>query len=443
MKSNFKDFQKILILWSISAIISAIALYNFKDIKFKNTKKLWQEVTQEQEEIIQDYSELLNNQFQENTNIENRENLSVTWNINILLPEFLFSKWLENIWKQLEEKEIYVNFNKIVKLSDYKKDIKSWLKNNDILLLPSDWLKWLNLENINIWENPKPYFHEIFENIVSINENKFIPYSIDPIVNLKKPWIESIESRADLFLYTTLWKQNKKYSMPLIRWFWKNDIRLLERLQEPFENHFITLYEHIKNIKQTKNSSELNNMLDYQSISLDYKYDFAVFKQLYKTIQKRDPNCEKFPAICLLSYNFWDIKFWFISDLDILSNYFSGNNIIFNIEPFFNSQENYPVRWWIFVVPKNNEKILLANEFFKKYMYESIEKGTWIRNNTLPAVNKNYDTFKLDNKYEKIIKYENSFELIYENLNLHKDFINNSDNTNLLKWNYNPKLFLE
>jgi hypothetical protein len=43
----------------VSIIISAIALYSFRDIKFKNTKKLTEQV-EEKQDIMQEYQELFN-----------------------------------------------------------------------------------------------------------------------------------------------------------------------------------------------------------------------------------------------------------------------------------------------------------------------------------------------------------------------------------------------
>jgi|GEM_PF-5128066 Skp family chaperone for outer membrane proteins len=71
-----KDFQKILILGIISIIISAIALYNFRDIKFKNTRKLSQELNNQQE-ITQEYKDLFDDPNNV-SNLETNKNLNTT-----------------------------------------------------------------------------------------------------------------------------------------------------------------------------------------------------------------------------------------------------------------------------------------------------------------------------------------------------------------------------
>jgi len=436
-----KDLQKILILGIVSIIISAIALYSFKDIKFKNTKKLTEQ-TQKQQEIIQEYQELVNNPS-EIFLVETNNSLATTWTLKIFMPKFLFNTGFADIDHRLKEKDIILNFEHIGNFSSYKELIQSGLNNSDIYLLPSNRLAWLELETINIWENPKVYFHNIFNNLVTIDQNKFIPYSIDPIITLTKTNLNISSSRKDIFTHTTLRKQDRKYTMPLIRWIWKNDIRLLERLSWPFENYFDILYIHLKQIKKNNDVSELKNMLDTEKISLDYKYNFATFKQLYETIEKRNSDCILFPAICLMSYNFGDIKFWFLSDLDILETYFSSNKNLFKINEFPNSKSSYPAKWWVFVVAKWNENINLANEFFVEYIRQWVENNTWLRNNTLSAINSIYYIQKTQEKYSEIIQHENNFELIYESINLQEEFIKNSKNLDLLKWNHNPDLYLK
>ncbi len=436
-----KDLQKILILGIVSIIISAIALYSFKDIKFKNTKKLTEQ-TQKQQEIIQEYQELVNNPS-EIFLVEKNNSLATTWTLKIFMPKFLFNTGFADIDHRLKEKDITLNFEHIDNFSSYKELIQSGLNNGDIYLLPSNRLVWLELETINIWENPKVYFHNMFNNLVTIDQNKFIPYSIDPIITLTKINVNIASSRKDIFTHTTLRKQDRKYNMPLIRWIWKNDIRLLERLSWPFENYFDILYIHLKQIKKNNDVSELKNMLDTEKISLDYKYNFATFKQLYETIEKRNSDCILFPAICLMSYNFGDIKFWFLSDLDILETYFSSNKNLFKINEFSNSKSSYPAKWWVFVVAKWNENINLANEFFVEYIRQWVENNTWLRNNTLSAINSIYNIQKTQEKYSEIIQHENHFELIYESINLQEEFIKNNKNLDLLKWNHNPDLYLK
>ena len=183
-------------------------------------------------------------------------------------------------------------------------------------------------------------------------------------------------------------------------------------------------------------------MLDVEKVPLDYSYDYIKFNQLYKLIWKKEENCSKFPSICLMSYSFWDLKFGFLSDFDILEKYFTGNKTMLEIAIFNNIDLSYPVKGRVFVVPKWSEKINLANEFFKEYLKEWVD-NEWLWWNTLSAINNIYDQQKQDSRYGELTKNESKFKLMYESINLQEDFLKDSKNLNLLKWNYKPELYLK
>lgn len=450
-----KDFKTILMLWIASIIISGLALYSFRDVKFSNTKKLKEQAQEQTETLQQEYQDLLSNTSSASNILsileeDNALAKKTTGELSITMLDFFVNDEFIKIKNTLKQQEINTNFQTVENFSTYKNLIKSGLNTSDIYLIPSDRLKNLEVETINIWENPKPYFHSIFNNLVTSTDNKYIPYAIDPIITLTKATTNIWSNRESLFSHTTLRTQPKKYAMPLIRWIWKNDIRLLERWEWPFENYFDILYQHIKQIQNTNQVSELKNMLDTEKITLDYKYNFVTFKQLTDTINKRDPNCKLFPAICLMSYNFGDIKFGFLSDLDILDTYFSWNQNDFRIKNFNSIENSYPVRWRVFVIAKNSPNINLANKFFQQYLSESINNNTGLRNNTLSAINNIYDLQKNTtnnnskyNIYEKILQNENNFSLIYENIDLQEDFLKNTNTVDMLKWNYSPEIYLK
>ncbi len=435
-----KDFQKILILWLVSIVISSIALYSFRDIKFKNTRKML-ETNQKEQEITQEYQELLSDP-NEIVQPEVQKNLAKTGDLTIMLPSFFWNTGFDKIAQELNNKEIKINFEYIESMTKYRKDLLSGLKTDIVYLLPTNWIKGMDLEIISIDENPKVYFHWIFKDILWVNNNTIIPYSIDPTITIKKEWVNVWSNWESLLTFSAIREQNKMYSMPIVWWIWKNDIRFLERWESPFENYFEILFLQLEQIKENNNTAELKNMLDVEKLSLDYSYDYIKFKQLYKSIWKRDENCNIFPSICLMYYNFWDLKFWFLSDFDILEKYFTGNKIILEIAVFNNTNLSYPVKGRVFVVPKWSEKINLANEFFKEYLKEWVD-NQWLWWNTLSAINNIYDQQKQDSKYNELIKNEHKFKLFYENITLQEDFLQDNKNLNLLKWDYKPEFYLK
>ena len=61
----------------------------------------------------------------------------------------------------------------------------------------------------------------------------------------------------------------------------------------------------------------------------------------------------------------------------------------------------------------------------------------------MSAITNIYDIQKQEDKYKEILINENKFRLMYENINLQEEFVKDSKNINLLKWDYNPELYLK
>lgn len=431
------DWKKVLIMWVISIAISAFALYSFRDVKFKNTKKTIEEY--ERQQIENQLSGYENNPINmiETTNTEN-----ITGTLSILMPNFLANSWFENIVQNLENEWIDVKISYAQSMNELKWELKDWMRYYDLYLIPSDWREWLEIDQLYLGENIRPYFIPFFQNILSEYQNTFIPYSLDPFVTITKMWVSDVDTWTKLFSYTTLWSQDKVYWMPIIWWIWSSDIELLKNGTWPFENYFEILYQQLQLIKRKWGSTEINNMLDTEKIDLSFKYNFESFYNVYSRLIKTNPQCEYYPAICMLAYNFGDIKFGFVSDFDILDKYFSDRTNNFVISKFTNSDNFYPIRAWWFVVPRWNQNKNLSIKFLETYIANAVDgdKSLWWR--TLPAINNMYNEKKSDNLYKSIMEYEDNFALIMWNINLQDQFINDSKNINLLQWLYSPEVYI-
>lgn len=431
-----KDWKRLIILWIVSIIISAMTLYSFRDVHFKNTKKLAEENARQQAEI---QAQIEWYQQQEIQVID--EWLPTTWEMNLVLPAFFSNNWLDQIVARLWDLDIQLTFKYVGTISELKEIVQNSFFSNDMYLLPKDWIDSLDLEWIYVWENIKPYFANVFQDIVSGEENTFVPYSLDPLITIKKTLVWDIPTWWDIFTYVMLWTSNRQYSFPILWWTNNDDIDLIQAWDEPFENYFDTLYRQLKLIKDKKNANELNSMLDIDKIDILNKYNYTNFQNLYNLINKSNSNCERFPWNCLMSYKFADIKFGYLSDFDILDRYFSENDNDFDIANFTNIDSYYPARWWWFVVPKWSKNINLSTELIKQYL---ILANEWVDlwNNTLPAINSSYDEKKQDNKYRNIIQNEDIFEIMDWDLNLQNHFFSDSKNLDVLRWVYSPDIYV-
>lgn len=422
-------------------MISWIWLYQFKDVKFKNTKNLAKENQKQEQELINQYNELVDVYLPTITDRLPENSLPETWYITLAIPWFFENRWFYLVSDNLEKNDIKLSIKKFSSYSKYESEIKSNLQQYDIALIPLNWLQWLDIQDINLWENTKPYFTSIFNNISDSSSNKIIPFAIDPAITIYKKWIYEHISRKDIFSYTLIRKSQNRYQIPILRWFDDLSIKVLENGSTPFEFFTELFVLHLKQMKLNSDNQELSNMLNTNNADLKNKYTFQNLKTIVSLLSKQSEHCEEYPALCTAKYWYTDIAFWFLSDLDILKTYFPWEATL-NIGDFTNSKNYYPVKWRVFVVPKWNQKTNLSNKFFSEYISESIEWNETFWDNTLSAITNIYDIQKTKDKFKWMIVNENKFYLFTGSINLSDTIINDWKTINMLKWNYNTNAYL-
>ena len=436
-----KEFKTILILWIVSIIISWLWLYQFRNVKFKNTKKLQAINIEQQENLSQEYNNLIDVYIPNITDKITENNLPTTWNISLIIPWFFENEWFYDLADKLLENNISVSIEQIDWYAQYETKIKNDLKDYDIALIPTSRLNGLDIQNISIWENIRPYFNEIFSDVMESNVNKFIPFSIDPAMTLYQN-ITPQESRKEMFSYSLLRKVSKKNAMPIIWWFDTMSIKLFENENTPFENFTELLVLQLKQIKDAWDNQELSYMLDTSNITSKNNYSYTNLKKIVELLSNQNKYCELFPATCVMRYWYSDIKFWFLSDFDILEKYFPGKITLYAWK-FTNSNESYPVKWRVFVVPNWwNTNTNLTNEFFSKYISESINWNINLRNHTLSAITNIYDNQKKDSFFENIITNENNFYLFNNSIGLQNKLINDWKTIKMLESKYSTNSYL-
>lgn len=411
-----KDFKKIVILGIISIIISSLWIYSLRDIKFTNTKKIQKEIEkQEQKKLDDEYNKLLNeynsqiDTYNHEDNIDNNKNEKIepemTGEITLLIPWFFENEWFSILADKLSQKNISLNIEIIDSIQEYNKELSTNINNYDIVLAPSNIISKLKIENINLWENIKPYFIDIFNESLTSSWNIEIPFSIDPAITIYRDWVSEQDSRNKLFSYVLLRNVQKKYAIPLIRG--KDDMieNMISKNIEPFENYITLLSIHQKQVEENWISEE-NDMENTNNIASKSKYSYINQMNIINILKNQNKYCETFPSICIMLYWYADIKFWFLTDFDIIDKYFWDNNL--NVGDFTDTKYSYPVRWRSFVIPQWNKKTNITNEFFNRFISESLD-WTSFWNNSLSAISNYYDTQKQESKFDSIIKNEPKF----------------------------------
>ena len=429
-----KEFKKILLLWLVSILISGIWLYQFKDVKFKNTKNLEKANIEKQEQLTQEYNELIDVYIPNVTDKLSENDLATTGTITMIIPWFLDNKWFYTISDKLKQDDINLNIKNITWYREFQNQIKSNLSNYDIALIPTNRLQWLDVQEINLWENTTPYFINIFNSELK-GSMRFIPFAIDPAITIYYNTPIPQDTRSKLFSYSLLRKITKKYSMPLLRWYDEMLKKILESNYTPFEYYTEILVLQLKQIKSNWDNQELSNMINTNNISIKNKYTYQNLKSIVNLLKKQNEYCENFPTICTIRYWYSDIKFWYLSDFDIIEKYFPWENKL-SIWNFTNSEKTYPVKWRIFVVPTWNKNINLSNKLFSKYISESIDWNETFRHHTLSAITNIYNKQKNYQFFEKIIPNENKFYLYTWNINIQEQLLNDWRTIPMLEWNY-------
>lgn len=405
-----KDFKKILILWIISIIVSWLWIYSMRDIKFSNTKKKQKEaelkeqqsITNEYNELLNEYNSIVNSNTQSDIKEQPEDNKPITWEISLLIPWLYDNEWFSILTDKLSQENITLKIEKIDSLSEYKNTIEEKLNDYDIVLTPINWTKNLETEDINIWENIKPYFHELFDKYLSSTGNKIIPFSIDPAITLYREWITTQDSRNKIFSYVLLRNTQKKYAFPIVWWYDNIIENMISSWIEPFENYKDLLYLQQRQAQEMW-TSEQNDMINTNNLVSTSKYTYINQKNIINILKNQNEYCEIFPSTCIMLYWYADIKFWYLTDLDIIDKYFSKNNLYTNT--FTNTKYSYPARWRVFIVPKWNTKTDLVNKFFSKYISEWID-WTPFWNHTLSAISSFYDEQKKLQEYNFITANE-------------------------------------
>jgi len=334
--------------------------------------------------------------------------------LTILLPNYFFNDDFISLAKEIEEKEkIIIKYQTIDNIEEYKLFLNGGIDQKitaDVFLIPSDWLQWLesNIKQIELEKNTglHAYFHPIFQYVSSQEEYTFVPFSIDPLIN----------------------------------------IRLLENERESFPHYFQILYNFLYQINLNGNTEILEQFQKIYTNDIEYKRNYIKFKETIKKIEKRNTNCSIFPNVCLFVYKFGDIRFWFMSDLVIWEKYFADSTRKENEVKLLNfplADDVYKVRWRGFVINENNLNDEQIQKFFQYYLkaWVNNSRNLWWKN--ISAFTNIYNLQIQQKKYSNIIKYEQKFSILYSSIDLQKDFFKKTSAIKFLKWNISTDEFLK
>lgn len=319
-------------------------------------------------------------------------------NINVMMPKYFYnSEWKRFAQNLYNKSNIYMNFIFIDDLNSYRDKLYDTnFSDADLFLYPYDRNEKISLKTFSSEQNIQPYFDELLHSIIQNDKISFIPFSADPMVTYSLPWL-SANNFSDISELVLNREPPVPLSFPLF--FGINT--------EDFEENWLTReYQDILRyalLHYFKTNNDSLNLEIRINSNLWEQYNIPDLRKISNAISA--PECKYFPSLCFQLYNFVWIRFWFLSDHDVVNAYFTWKKSNFDklsINPMPFSQLESPIRIrgrWIRGSLEDNEKIrailkLLIEEYINKHNQYNL------RNSTLPIF-KSYDEefWLLNNKY--------------------------------------------
>lgn len=321
--------------------------------------------------------------------------------INIMMPKYFYNSERKTFEEDLyNDQKIQTNFIFIDNLNSYKELlINPDFSGAELFLFPYDRNETINTRTISFGENIGWYFDELISPIVKDQEIWFFPFSIDPMI-----MYSSIDLTQNNFseISDLIYNRNPKIQLafPIFFWITNEDydnkwfLREYQDIVRYALLHYFRKYQDSKSLWTRINTNILEGSDEIRN------YNISDLNQISNIISQ--PECKYFPSICFQIYNFVWIRFWFLSDTDIVQVYFSHKKSNFeNISkmkmPFSNIETPIRIWWrWISDDIKNPNIEKAIYKFITQYINNHDKYN--LRNSTLPAFKKEWDSLT-NNQY--------------------------------------------
>jgi len=317
--------------------------------------------------------------------------------IVMVMPKYFYNSERENFAKDLYDgRKIYLKFTFVDDLNLYEKDLsENKFPEADLFLFPYDWIEKIPTRGFSIQDEIYSKFDQIVQPLVKWKRFPFLPFAADPMVVYAVSWYSSQNNFYEISEFVSNREIKIPLSFPLFfgmvgedlddRWFvWEYQDIIRYALM-----HYFTVYK------------DENDLWTWIDSNVTQKYNAENLDKILNIITV--PECKYFPSICFQVYKFVWLRFWFLSDADIVDIYFSWKKSKFDdlsklTVPFFKVESPVRIRWWGMSSSLEDYKIDSINEFMEQYLDKYNEYD--LRNSTLPVF-KSEDgwLWLLNNKY--------------------------------------------
>ena len=303
--------------------------------------------------------------------------------IRVMMPRYFYSAWWKNFAQDLyKEKNVYMNFTFIDNLNDYRDNISdASFSGADLALIPYDWIEYVETRPFSFQKNIDTDFDNLVSPIMGSTEISFLPFAVDPMIMYTLSGNEIQNNFAGLLDFVYNWVPNKNLAFPLFFWVTAEDydeewfIREYQDIVRYALMHYFTTYRDVNSLEKRLEANVLEN------------YNINNLNTIIKAIP--DQNCDNFPSICIQLYKLVAIRFWFLSDNDVVNQYFSWRKAIFDEtlkSPTLMYSIESPFRLWGWIIPWTNQDVDKINGvylFLAQYMKKHTSYSLW--NSTLSA----------------------------------------------------------
>jgi len=315
--------------------------------------------------------------------------------IKMMMPRYFYNSGRNSFKEDLyNNKKVLLNFIFIDDLNSYRDQLSDNFSWADLFLFPYDWNEKVSRLQFSPKNDIESMFDPLIYPITKNNQAWFLPFSADPMIMYTVAWYSWENSFYNISEYTFNRESIAPLSFPVFYWINTEDAN--NWFKREYQD--IIRYSLMHYFETNNDSHDLQIRIDTNVLQ---NYNIESLKTILNAIPTSE--CDYFPSICFQIYNFVWIRFWFLSDIDIVNQYFQwrkskfDNLSKFNI-PFYQLESPVRIRWrWISNHIEDTDTTKWINEFLTKYMNEYKNYNLW--NSTLPVFKSEEWKWLIDNNY--------------------------------------------
>ena len=316
--------------------------------------------------------------------------------IRVMMPKYFYTSWRRKFAEDLySDQKVYMNFSFVDDLNSYRDTLLNKdFSDADLFLFPYDRYDSVTTRSFTFQQDISPEFDPLISPLVKESPTSFMPFAVDPMIMYVLTW-DSIQSTFfDIYDYVCERKSKKPWSFPLFYWITDEDYN-----QEWFQREYQDIVRYAL-LHYFKTYNDSNSLSQRTSNNIFESYNIQDLDSVSNALTTNE--CKYFPSICFQIYNFVWIRFWFLSDADIVKQYFWNKkqdfyNISKMVLPFHTVESPVRVRWRSMPNSlKNTDTINWVYAFLIKYMND--HNNYDLRSSSLSVFSNEWDELRY-NKY--------------------------------------------